>query len=116
MKLGNEGFYIDLDQVDKIISLNSFADPGTYTETETTTAKDENGKTLHTTIFEKKIPRSKEIDSIRYDTIKMMLDQIFNEVEEIDGSLGLERAIDNTSLSFKIAFNTLTNLSIIKEK
>jgi hypothetical protein len=36
--------------------------------------------------------------------------------EDSDTTLGVERALDKTPLAYKIAFNTLYNYGILKEK
>ena len=45
-----------------------------------------------------------------------MLDVVLDFEDEIDATLGAERALESTPLSFKLAFNTLYNYGIIKEK
>lgn len=58
--------------------------------------------------------RGKEIDVIKYDMIKVMIDTLFNENEEIDENLGEEIALGKYSASFKFAFNTLLYYKILK--
>jgi hypothetical protein len=44
-----------------------------------------------------------------------MLDVVLDVTEEIDETLGAEMGLEKSSLSFKIAFNTLYEYGIIKE-
>ena len=58
-----------------------------------------------------------ELDSSKYDLMSRMIDVVLTyDSEDLDTSLGYERALDKASLPFKIAFNTLLNYGIIKEK
>ena len=62
-------------------------------------------------------PRGKEIDAAKFEIIRTMLDVVLDYGDdESDTSLGSERALEKTPLSFKLAFNTLINYGIIKEK
>ena len=56
---------------------------------------------------------TQHISIVKYETIKMMLEVILTEREEMDENLGIHNA-KNLSLPFKIAFNTLLRYSIIK--
>lgn len=62
----------------------------------------------------RRYPKSKQIDAVRYEMIKGMLDIVLNEPEEVDEDLGVQTALEKYSLSFKIAFNTLLYYGIIK--
>jgi len=48
--------------------------------------------------------------------IRTMIEVILDYEDESDASLGSERALEKTPLSYKLAFNTLYNYGIIKEK
>lgn len=58
--------------------------------------------------------RGKEIDVIKYDMIKVMIDTLLTENEEVDENLGEEIALGKYSASFKFAFNTLLYYKILK--
>jgi len=53
------------------------------------------------------------ISIVKYETIKMMLEVVLTEREEMDENLGIHNS-KNLSLPFKIAFNTLLRYGIIK--
>ena len=45
----------------------------------------------------------------------MCLEIILTYNEEVDDAMGLERALVDTTIPFKVAFNTLLNYEILKE-
>ena len=55
-----------------------------------------------------------EVNIFKYELIKMCLDRILSEFEEVDNQLGAF-AQNDTSVSFNIAFNSLIKNEIIKE-
>ena len=55
-----------------------------------------------------------EINIFKYEVIKMCLDRVLAEFEQVDEELG-EFAQNNTTTSFKIAFNTLIKNQILIE-
>ena len=55
-----------------------------------------------------------EINIFKYEVIKMCLDRILSEYDEVDEGLG-PFAQNNTTTSFKIAFNTLIKYQILIE-
>lgn len=57
---------------------------------------------------------SLEINLFKYETIKMCLERVLNEFQEIDEEMG-PFAQNEVSLSFKIAFNTLIKYEILIE-
>jgi|TARA_R110000796_G_scaffold250399_1_gene379277 hypothetical protein len=67
-----------------------------------------------TNVITKKYPKGKQVDSIKYDLVRGMLDIILHEQENPDEKLGTQHALDDYNLSFKIAFNTLLYYDIIK--
>jgi len=55
------------------------------------------------------------VNGPKYDTINRLLDILLISEDEIDTTLGLERAINNSSLGTQVAYNTLKYYKIIKE-
>ena len=51
----------------------------------------------------------------RYETVRQLIDVILTTLEEIDDELGIDRALDDLSLPFKLSFNTLIANGIINE-
>jgi hypothetical protein len=56
-----------------------------------------------------------EVNIFKYEVIKMCLDRILNEFEPIDEEMGAF-AQNDTTMSFKLAFNSLIKSEIIKEE
>ena len=57
---------------------------------------------------------SLEINFFKYEIIKVCLERVLNEYEEVDEELGA-LAEEGLSISFKIAFNTLIKYEILIE-
>lgn len=55
-----------------------------------------------------------EINIFQYEIIKMCLDRVLNDIEDVDEELGAFGQHD-TTISFKIAFNTLIKNKILIE-
>jgi hypothetical protein len=53
-----------------------------------------------------------KINIIKFDLVKMMLDTVLTEREELDETLGMKQS-SNTSIPFRIAFNSLLNKKLI---
>lgn len=81
-----ELYYIDLDSVSKTIDMPNHSISG---ETEQT------------------------INLVSFEVIKMMLEIIMTERDEVDENLGIHSA-NNLSIPFKVAFNTLLKHEILK--
>ena len=110
-----EFYYIDFDGLnDFLVSDTSFYS-GTTTDTETTTTWDGNDNVVgtQTTIINKDKPR--EINAVRFEIIRGFIDDIGGgDQDEIqDPTLGATN-IDQMSLRFKIAYNTLIYYGILK--
>jgi len=82
-----EMYYIDLDEVTETINIPSY--------------ESSTGDTEQT------------INLVSFEIIKMMLEIIMIEKEEIDNNLGVHSTKD-LSIPFKIAFNTLLKHQILK--
>lgn len=116
IEFGGINYYIDFDAIDKLIGGEKSLKAQTLTELETTNYFDKDKNLLNISVTEKSYQKSKEIDISKYDFLSMMLQTVINYNIEIDDSLGAERALEATSLQFKIAFNTLIQYGILKEK
>lgn len=88
LKVFGEHYYIDLDVIEKYVDMSETSTLTTTGETET------------------------KINIIKYELVKLMLDVVLTEADDIDDKLGLTSANDLT-IPFKIAFNTLLNKKII---
>lgn len=116
LEFGGVAYYIDFEGIDNMLKTN---DPDLSsreieeTETETTYINEGITKTVVKT---KKYHKSREIDLARYETYRYLLEIILTYIWEYeDDTMGVELGLKDTSLSFKIAFNTLVNYGILKE-
>jgi hypothetical protein len=117
IEFGGTIYYIDISAFDKVITPVGFKPTDTITSTETKITKDGSGDIITIEEFSTSSLRGKEIDAAKFEVIRTMLDVVLDYGDdESDTSLGSERALEKTPLSFKIAFNTLINYGIIKEK
>ncbi len=115
LEFGESIYYIDLKAFDTAISIN-YGKSETTTETEEKSTIDEKGNVKLVEKYSKTTPKSKEIDATKYDLLKTLLEYIIDYDEISDDTLGAERALGQTPFPFKLAFNTLYNQGIIKEK
>lgn len=115
LEFGDSVYYIDLNNLDKAITVNNGKDKIT-TETEKKIIYNSENEVIQRETFERSVPQVKEVDAIKYDLVKLFIEYIIDSTEEIDDSLGADRALQNTSLPYKLVFNTLVHEGIIKEK
>jgi hypothetical protein len=88
LKILGEHYFIDLDNVEKYLDMTIETPELTSGSTET------------------------KINVVKYEMVKLMLDVILTENDDIDEKLGLNSA-NNLTLPFKLAFNTLLNKKLI---
>lgn len=109
-------YYIDIDALDTTISQYIGKPSDKIVETVTRTVLSDKGKIISTETIETIKDRGKEIDGAKYDILRMCIEVLVDYDEETDDSLGVDRAFSKTPLSYKLAFNTLYNCGILKEK
>jgi hypothetical protein len=85
-----EFYYIDLDEVDSACNI-----PNTKSE-----------------VDEKESDDSIQINVMKWEIVKMLLEVVMSEREEMDEMIGKH---NQTTLPFKLAFNTLLHKKIIKK-
>ena len=84
----NEYYYLDLDKMEELVNLPTPTDG-------------ESGGT------------EQHISILKYDMLKIMVDVLLSESEEVDEKLGPKSS--ELSIPFKLAFNTLINKKIINK-
>jgi hypothetical protein len=116
IEFGGIFYYIDIDELEKIISPE--LEPTKLVQTNTKTYLDEKGKIHSVEINETSSERVREVNAAKYDLVRTMLEVILDVVDsdEIDDTMGAERGLEKASFSFKLAFNTLFQYGILKEK
>ena len=97
-----ENYYVDFIALEKEVNI----------------PKNEDGKEMNTEKDTEKTSEDKfaqHISVVKFETIKMMLEVVLTEREEIDDNLGIRAGTSKSlSIPFKIAFNTLLRHGIIK--
>jgi hypothetical protein len=86
-----EMYYLDLTSLDNVVEVKQGSKPETDEE----------------------IVEGQQFSLIKYDVLKIMIEVIMSEREEMDNNLGVIK-INTLSLPFKLAFNTLLKYNIIK--
>ena len=85
LKILGDYYYVDLDKIQEMVNFETEVVSGTTEQ---------------------------HISVVKYDVIKIMLDVILTESDGVDEALGPK---SDTSIPFKLAFNTLLNNQIIKK-
>jgi hypothetical protein len=88
VEIFGKSYYIDIDGITEKCRTGN-------------TIKDEEGETLEINIF-------------KYEIIKMCLDRVLNDYEDVDEEMGVFGS-NNVNVSLKIAFNTLIKHGILIE-
>ena len=83
-----ENYFIDLDEIEKYLDMG----------------QDENSSDSST--------GETRINIIKFEMVKMLLETVLTEQEIMDEKLGM-KANSNTSIPFRIAFNSLLNKKLI---
>ncbi len=116
IEFGGIQYYIDIEALDKTITPTDTKPSDVITVTEYKTHINAAGEVTGNEKMETSSLRGKEINGPKYNIIQMMVETLIDYTGETDDSLGAERALNNTPLSYKLAFNTLYQYGIIKEK
>jgi len=117
IEFGDVCYYIDIMALEKAIAIAGIKPNDKVITTEYKTVKDENGELIGTEILEISSDREREFDGSKYTLLMQMVEVLLDTREETeDDSLGSERALAKTSFAYKLAFNTLINYGILKEK
>jgi hypothetical protein len=90
IKVLGENYYIDLDKVEEYLDMS---------------VQSENDETMSG-------ESETKINIIKFEMVKMLMDTVLTEHEEIDEKLGLKSST-NTSIPFRLAFNSLLNKKLI---
>lgn len=117
IEFGGSFYYIDLEALEKTIKPTGLNPKELVVDREQKAQLDAKGELIGSEITEVSRERGREIDGAKYEMIRLMLEVLMDGTEETDDdTLGADRALDKTSLSFKIAFNTLYTYGILKEQ
>jgi hypothetical protein len=108
-------YVLDFKALDSILTLEESLKTKEIEEREIKEVYDADNNFTGKEVLTKHFLKGKEIDATRYEMIRFLVEIIFGNNEEFDDTLGLDRALSNTSIGFKISFNTLLHMGIIKE-
>ena len=86
LKLFNENYFIDIDEIEKFVNLEIVPMSGGSSE--------------------------QQIKYVKYEMVKTMMEVLMTEREDAEEMLGNKSAV---SIPFKLAFNTLLNENILKQ-
>ena len=92
IKVLGENYYIDLDRVEEYLDMS-------------VQSENENDETMSG-------ESESKINIIKFEMVKMLMDTILTEHEEIDEKLGMKSS-NNTSIPFRLSFNSLLNKKLI---
>ena len=93
IKVLGENYYFDLDKIEEYLDMSIKPD-------EEIEDDEFSGST------------DMKINIIKFEMVKMLMDTILTEHEEIDEKLGIKSST-NTSIPFRLAFNSLLNKKLI---
>ena len=91
LKILNEYYYLDLDKMEEMVNLSA----------------------KNKTEGEESETMEQHISVVKYDILKVMIEVLMTESEEVDEKLGPKSS--ELSIPFKLAFNTLLNKKIINK-
>ena len=95
IKVLGENYFFDLDEIEKYIDMASDKNDAENEEE-----------------FSGMTTNDMRINVVKYEMVKFLMDTVLTEHEEIDEKLGLKSST-NTSIPFRIAFNSLLNKKLI---
>jgi hypothetical protein len=93
IKVLGENYYIDLDEVEKYLDMSD--------KSIDKTSEDKDSDISET-----------KINIIKFEMVKMLIDTVLTENEDTDENLGIKSGV-NTSIPFRLAFNSLLNKKLI---
>jgi hypothetical protein len=93
IKVLGEHYYFDLDKIEEYLDMS---------DKSTEKSTDENELSLSET----------KINIIKFEMVKMLMDTVLTENEDTDETLG-SKSSSNTTIPFRLAFNSLLNKKLI---
>lgn len=94
IKVLGENYYFDLDKIEEYLDMTVKPDEEDDDYDEFSGSTD------------------MKINVIKFEMVKMLMDTILTEHEEIDEKLGMKSS-NNTSIPFRLSFNSLLNKKLI---
>lgn len=114
LDFGGSVYYLNVNKFTELIKMDH-PNGNEIIESVTKEIKDDKGKTITSEIITTKKERDMYIQQTMYELFREMIDIVLNESDDMDEELGSNRALDKTTISYKIAFNTLIHYGILVE-
>lgn len=119
LKIGGETYIIDLTAMNEAITELTKENENNSGEEKDTKLIYENPNTENEKLVMKEIVireynKEKKIDIAKYEMLRLLLDVVMGYNDELDDTLGAERAMGKMPISFKIAFNTLKYYRVLR--
>jgi hypothetical protein len=114
LDFGGSVYYLNVNKFTELIRMEH-PNGDDITESVTKEIKDEKGNTITSEVVTTKRERDMYIQQTMYELFREMIDIILNDSDDMDEGLGSNRALEKTSISYKIAFNTLIHYGILIE-
>ena len=111
---GGITYYIDIDAFDDVVALKNNSEKIVTTHLRKT--YNQFNEIIETREFITSTDRDRELNTARYEILRTMLEVIVDTGDDFDDSLGIDRALESSTLGFKLAFNTLLQYGILKQK
>lgn len=89
LKVLNENYFVDLDEIEKYLDMSDITSEASTGVTEM------------------------RVNIVKFEIVKMLMEVILSENDDIDDKLGLKSSSSNLSIPFKLAFNSLLNKKLI---
>lgn len=112
LNFGGSIYYIDVDKFTELIKM-TYPNGDEIVESITKEIKDKDGNVITSEVTTSKRERELYIQQTVYELYKEMLDILLNDGDEMDAGLGSERALNDSPIQFKIAFNSLLKCGIL---
>ncbi len=114
IQFGGIYYYLDLEAFEKLVYIEPKKNDYHISEEKTVKTLSE-GK-IEETLVIAKVPKAREIDSVKYDILRNCIVIILDSEDQGDSELGPENALEKMPMAYKVAFNTLYKYEIIKEQ
>lgn len=112
IEIGGVVFAIDLEKYTELLTIKT---EHKGNEVEGKVHYDADNKPISSTVTSREFDRPTEIDAPKYDLLRMCLEIILTYNDEVDDAMGINKALESTPISFKVAYNTLLSYGILKE-
>jgi len=112
IKLFGEHYFIDFEELDNFLLLDK-DEKDKITTTKTTETFNDHGKSSGVVVENKEHIKHKEINGVKFELVRSFISDLGDE-QEADSMLA-SNSLKETSVRFKLAFNTLLIYGILKK-